>query len=120
MHELALSQQVASIVLRAADGRKVRAVQVEIGALRQVVPEAMHSAWGFVVAGTVLDGAELEITATPAVLECTDCQAKSVLKEELGFHCRSCGSMATKVISGEEFRVLSIDVPKQVPKQTSS
>jgi hydrogenase nickel incorporation protein HypA/HybF len=114
VHELALSQQVASIVSRAATGRVVRSVQVEVGALRQVVPDALASAWQFVIAGTGLARAELQISPTPAVVACQACAAHSQLGPELGFHCRSCGSQQTTVVSGEEFRVLSIDVEQPV------
>lgn len=105
-----MARQVATIAERAAAGARVRTVQVEVGALRQVVPDALSAAWRFVVLGTALDDAELQITATPAVLQCLDCDECSTIGSELGFYCRACDSPQTRVISGEEFRVLSIDV----------
>lgn len=110
MHELALSQQVAGIVARAAAGRTVRLVEVEVGALRQVVPTALSSAWAFVVAQTPLATARLQITASPAVLTCPDCGQESRFTTELGFCCRVCGSTEVQVTSGDQFRVLAIEV----------
>lgn len=110
MHEVALCSQLARAVGRAANGRTVVLVEVEVGALRQVVPEALQHAWGFVVRGTALDRAQLRLSLLPAVLACQECGARSTLGPELGFDCRGCGSPATTVVSGEEFRLVAIDV----------
>lgn len=110
MHEVSLSRQLAAAVLRAAPGRHVRTVHVRIGALRQVVPDALTHAWGFVVLGTPLADAELVVDLRPAQLACDDCAAVTTLGPELGFRCARCDSSATRVVSGEEFTLTAIDV----------
>ena len=52
VHEVALSTQLARLVSNAAEGRQVFTVRLEIGALRQVVPETLVYAWGFVTKNT--------------------------------------------------------------------
>ena len=44
MHAVALSRQLARIVSRNAAGREVLEVELEVGHLRQVVPEALYFA----------------------------------------------------------------------------
>lgn len=53
MHEVALSRQLARIVSRNAAGREVLEVELEVGHLRQVVPEALHFAWSAVRKNTL-------------------------------------------------------------------
>lgn len=110
VHEVSLCQQLASAVTRAAGRRVVETVHVDVGALRQVVPEAMHFAWGAVVRGTPLDDAQLQMRELPAVIRCLDCGTESQLGPELGFSCRACGSADTQVVSGEQFLLRAIDV----------
>jgi hydrogenase nickel incorporation protein HypA/HybF len=110
MHEVSLCRSLAGAVTRAAGGRQVEAIHVDVGQLRQVVPEAMLHAWTFVVRNTPLAGAELELNSIAAVLACDDCGAAAELGPELGFACHSCGSARTHLTSGEEFTLTAIDV----------
>ena len=110
MHEVSLCRSLAAAVTRAAGARRVEAIHVNVGQLRQVVPEAMAHAWTFVVRDTGLDGAALNLTSIPAVLACDQCGASAELGPELGFDCRTCGSAQTHLSSGEEFILTAIDV----------
>jgi hydrogenase nickel incorporation protein HypA/HybF len=110
VHEVSLSRQLAAAVDRARHGRQVAAVHVEIGDLRQVVPDSLSYAWTFVVRGTPLEGARLEICRCPTVLSCVDCGVDVALGPEFGFACRACGSADTRLVSGEQFRLTAIDV----------
>lgn len=110
MHEVSLCRSLAAAVTRAAGDRRVEAIHVDVGQLRQVVPEAMMHAWGFVVRNTALDGAVLNLSSIPAVLVCEECKACAELGPELGFDCHSCGSARTHLSSGEEFILTAIDV----------
>lgn len=109
MHEVALSRQLARIVSRNAAGREVLEVELEVGHLRQVVPEALHFAWNAVRKNT-LGPARLNITEIPAVVSCRECKATTELREVLDFRCQECSSRDLQIISGEEFRVVSIEV----------
>lgn len=117
MHEVSLCRSLAAAVGRAAGDRRVEAVHVTVGQLRQVVPEAMSHAWVFVVRDTFLDGAELHLTSVPAVLACDACGVSDALGPELGFSCHTCGSDRTHLISGEEFTLTAIDVSELIGEQ---
>lgn len=108
VHEVALSMQLAKVVRRAAVGRTVLAVHLRIGALRQVVPETLAYAWGFVSRDTGLGSAELDIEWVPAIVECPVGHKNEVGPWE-GLMCPECARPG-RVISGEEFTIVDIDV----------
>lgn len=110
MHELSIARQLAGVVSRAAGGRQVLAVQVRVGHLRQVVPSSLTSAWTFTVAGTVLEGAALELEEVPVRLSCRACGITAPPPAPLVFDCAVCASPDTSVVAGEELAVVSIDV----------
>lgn len=110
MHEVALSHQLASAVQRASGGRTVLSVHLQIGALRQVVPESLDYAWGFVTKGSTLEQSELKIDWVPAKIKCSNGHQRTLDPNEyLDVRCYECDA-PTSVISGEEFAVIDIDV----------
>ncbi len=120
MHELSLSRQIAAIVERAADGRPVREVELDVGHLRQVVPETLEYCWGLVVGGGPLDGAALRIRRIEAVVACRECGASTTLRGIPMIRCGTCGAAAVDVVSGEEFLVRSIEVGDADPTDGES
>lgn len=108
VHEVALSNQLAGVVRRAAGGRRVTGVHLKIGALRQVVPETLRWAWGFVIDGTDLADAELEVEWIPLVIECANGHVTEVTGQ-LDLTCPECPAKTT-IVGGEEFTVVDIEV----------
>ena len=72
MHELSICSAIASTAAKHADGRSVSQVTVQIGHLRQVVPDALQFSWEVVSSATDLKDAALVIEQVPAVVECAD------------------------------------------------
>ena len=70
MHELSICTAIAKIAHQAAAGRTVERVRVDIGHLRQVVPDTLRHSWEMVVFGTPLDSVPLEVREVAAVIEC--------------------------------------------------
>lgn len=110
MHELALCRSIADIVRRTAAERRVVRVHLQIGELRQVVPDTLVHCWSMTSAGTDLDGAELVVDRVPVRLRCPDCGHVSTMREFPDFGCESCDGGSCEVESGEEFLVTSLDV----------
>jgi hydrogenase nickel incorporation protein HypA/HybF len=110
MHELSLCCSIRDIVERAREGRPVTSVQVQVGRLRQVVPETLEYCWTMVTDSSPLAGSALEIEHVPVVVECHDCGASTTLEEVLVLTCGDCGSARTVVVSGEELMVTSVDL----------
>ena len=113
MHELALCGSIADIVTRHAAGRRVDAVRVRVGQLRQVVPDTLEYCWQVVVAESPLAGCRLLVERIPARLACERCGAEHEMGTEFRFAC-DCGSTAVTVVAGEEFSVASVDVVAEV------
>ncbi len=108
MHELSLSSAIVDTVERHAAGRRVTAVHMTIGALRQVVPESLEFYFEIVSRDTVCEGAELCQTLVQGRASCQSCAREWDLDLPL-FLCAGCGGAATAV-RGEEFELESIDV----------
>ena len=108
MHELSICEAIARTVADRAAGRRVLAVTVRIGYLRQVVPEALAFAWEMLTATTELEGAALQIEYVPAVAACVACGARTTLDAPV-LACATCVSRAVALQSGEELLLVSLE-----------
>jgi hydrogenase nickel incorporation protein HypA/HybF len=109
VHELSLCQSIGRIVQTHAADRRVTVVHLQVGQLRQVVPDTLVYCWGIVNEGTVCEGSELDIDHVPARILCADCGATTQL-EQLRMVCGSCDGTAVSVSTGEELLVTSIEL----------
>lgn len=112
MHEMSLAEGVLQLIedaRRRQPFARVRAVQLEIGALAGVEPEAMRFCFDAVTRGTVAEGARLEIRAAPGQGSCMGCGG-TVEMQELYGDCPRCGSAQVQVTGGTELRVSELEV----------
>jgi hydrogenase nickel incorporation protein HypA/HybF len=109
VHELSLCQSIGQIVRRHADDRTVTVVHLQVGQLRQVVPDTLVYCWGIVNEGTVCEGSVLDIDHVPAAILCRDCGATTEL-QEMRMTCGGCGGTHVSVTAGEELLVTSIEL----------
>jgi hydrogenase nickel incorporation protein HypA/HybF len=112
MHEFSIASAVVATAVKHATGRRVTVVRLRIGALRQVVPDALEFAFGIVSRETVCEGARLEWEAVALRVACTPCARTSELQRP-PFRCPRCGDGAVAVVSGEELEVESIEVEEE-------
>jgi hydrogenase nickel incorporation protein HypA/HybF len=109
MHELAIAEAIAAIAERQAQGRRVIRVEVEVGRLRQVVPDALAFGFELVTHGTALDGAELALDEIPVRLSCKSCAATTE-PDRFPFACEDCGSLDVEVTDGEQLQVVALEL----------
>lgn len=109
MHELSICNAIARTASKHADGRPVSQVIVQVGHLRQVVPDALQFSWDVVSSASGLADAELVVEQVPAVVECRACGTRTTLEMPV-LACGSCGAFDVGLVSGEELRVVSIDL----------
>jgi hydrogenase nickel incorporation protein HypA/HybF len=109
VHELSVSSAIVDTAVRHADGRRVTAVQVRLGQLRQVVASSLAFYFQIVSRETLCEGARLDQEVVPAALRCADC-AHAWEIDMPCFRCPRCGSADATVETGEELQVASIEV----------
>jgi hydrogenase nickel incorporation protein HypA/HybF len=111
VHEYSIATGVVQTALRHAGGRRVTAVSLRVGPLRQVVPEALAFAFELAARGTPCEGALLEQELVPCRLQCPSCAIEWIAREP-DFRCRACGWPAV-VLSGNELQLESIEVEEE-------
>jgi hydrogenase nickel incorporation protein HypA/HybF len=109
MHEMSITQGIIDICEKNAGGRRVLSVDVEIGELSSVVPDAVEFCFEACSQGTLLEGARINIHRIPGNGYCLDCNTDTPLTALFG-SCQKCGGYHIKVVSGEEMRVKEIEV----------
>lgn len=109
MHEMSITQGIIDICEQHAGGRRVLSLEVEIGELSGVVPEAVEFCFEACSRGTLLEGARLNILRVPGRGRCRECGADMPLAMVFDA-CRSCGGYRVVVEAGKEMRVREIEV----------
>ena len=108
MHELAIAQGVVDAIVQRLGPARVTAVDLRIGKVSGVVPDAVRFCFDLVVAGTALDGATLEIDEPSGRVACRRCAAEFDTDEVLAL-C-PCGSADVELLAGRELRIRSVEV----------
>lgn len=108
VHELGIVQEVVEIVSEASRGARVTRIVLEIGNLSTVLPDAVRFCFDLATAGTVLEGATLEIIEIPGLARCRACGIEIPL--ELPFGTCSCGGTDLEWLAGGELRVKEMEV----------
>lgn len=110
MHELSI---VLSIVDTAeAQARKYEAtgverIDLEIGTMAGIEPDALAFAWEAALPGTILAGAERHIHYIQARARCLDCGHEFNV-QQLYEACPQCGEYFTELLQGQELKIKSI------------
>jgi hydrogenase nickel incorporation protein HypA/HybF len=112
VHELALAAAVLRIAEQHGRGRRVVRVELEIGELRQVVPEALEFSFAIAANGTPAEGAELTIEKKPIVVSCDACRVETRLAT-FPLACGRCGSRDVQLRSGEELSVVALELEEE-------
>ena len=112
MHELALCESIRTVLETEAANQgfaTVKRVKLEIGALSGVEPDAMRFGFDVAMAGSLAEGAALEIAETPGQAWCLIC-AKPVAVAARYDACPDCGSHQLQVTGGTEMKILELEV----------
>lgn len=112
MHEFSIATGIAETALDAAkknQATSVTLVEVEIGDAAGVISEALDFAWESVRKGTLLENATLKINKIPLQLRCDTCGTLFHASETFD-PCTSCGGWITRIVTGKELKVISIEI----------
>ena len=110
MHELALTESMLELALRAAEqngASRILQINIRLGVLSGVVPSCVEYYFGLQSKGTIAEGAKLQMTAEPLRIRCRACGAQSASDRTL-LACPHCGSEDFQLLSGREYFVESL------------
>ncbi|WP_201353251.1 hydrogenase maturation nickel metallochaperone HypA [Hydrogenimonas urashimensis] len=112
MHEYSIVQALLNQCEEHATkhrAQKIVKVVTKIGVLSGVEPDLLQTAFDTFKEGTICEEAEFVMNIQPLVIYCHDCKNESSLKE-LAMACPKCGSLATKVVDGEDMYLMSLEM----------
>ncbi len=110
MHELAIAESVLSTITARVGDRTVHEVRLEVGRLSGVSADSLRFCFSLAASGTVVSGAALQIDEPRGRGLCSSCGADFELLEP--FPLCACGSADVRVLSGDELRILSVEVSR--------
>ncbi len=108
MHELSIVESLIDAVLEKTGTRAVTGVNLRIGPLSGVLPDALRFCFDVASAGTTLAGARLQIDEPQGHGRCRTCGNNFVLTDM--FLLCPCGSADVEVVSGRELNLVSVEV----------
>lgn len=114
MHEFSIIGQVLKTVEYVASQNnlsKVTKIVLQIGKLRQVMPDFLQFAFEAASSETIAENAILELKIIPIKIECLKCHCVSSVNKTAYF-CPDCRSNEIKIISGKEILIESIEGDK--------
>ncbi len=120
MHEASLVRTLldkVTALLTEHRGESVDEIRVELGPLSGVEPLLIQSAFEQLAPQHALGNSKLVINEIPLTAKCRTCGAKFEI-ERFRFRCSACESSELQVISGDEFRLLSITIQQSVNVET--
>lgn len=118
MHELSIVARILDMALdvsRRNGDATVERVWVDIGALRQVVPEIMSFAFEAASRGTRAENAVFEWCEVPAEIVCENCETKFGPQEPIWL-CPECGAGGGYIVHGDELVLRSVTLRNQTAK----
>ncbi|MBU1223851.1 MAG: hydrogenase maturation nickel metallochaperone HypA [Gammaproteobacteria bacterium] len=119
MHELAVAQALVEQVDAVIDqhnATQASRIRVRIGPLAGIVPELLASAFPLAAAGSRMEHAELDLVDAPIQVRCQACGAETDAAMNR-LICGACGDWHTRIISGDELLLESVEL-ETVPSLT--
>ncbi|HEX2923378.1 MAG TPA: hydrogenase maturation nickel metallochaperone HypA [Chloroflexota bacterium] len=113
MHELAITEsilQIATDEAKRVGATQVKLIRLKVGAMSQVVPDAVQYYLDLLSPGTIAEGVKLEAITIPIGATCPNC-SESFVVENYDLACPRCGGTG-KITQGRELSVESIEVEK--------
>lgn len=107
MHEMTIALNIIEIAEEQAKLNEVQSfseIELEVGEVSGVVPEALQFALDSAIKDSVLEQAHIKILVVPAQTKCRACAAM-YRPDDLFSICPSCSAFNNDVIAGKELKV---------------
>ena len=118
MHELAVCQSMLQQVQQIAQEHRARTVTritVQIGPLSGVEARLLSEAFPLAAAGGIARDAELIIETLPVRVKCEQCGAETEARPNR-LLCGACGDYHTRLLSGDEMLLASLELDRDNPE----
>lgn len=117
MHEVPIATAIVEQAVQAVaphGATRIDLIEVEIGRMRQVVPEALQVAFAAVSDGTIAEGAQLEMTEVDMQAVCQVCGHE--FQPEINLYiCPRCQQADVRIVAGNDMILKSITA--QTPEE---
>ena len=113
MHEMSIALDIITTVENEMKDHKVRSLKglkLRVGAMTAVEPDSLQFCFDAAIEKTPLEGAKLFIEEIPLKGRCENCSEEFLLEHYFSTPCPACGEKASKIISGRELDVVSMEV----------
>jgi hydrogenase nickel incorporation protein HypA/HybF len=113
MHEFSIASALIDQVLKIAEKNcleRIETIEVEVGAMQMVIPEALEAAFTAVSENTPAAGATMKQYEVPARARCRACGEtyETTIDRYL---CPQCGRADPKIVSGHDIILKSLTGP---------
>jgi hydrogenase nickel incorporation protein HypA/HybF len=113
MHEMAVAENIIKVIEEKLTEEnhkgKVTRINLKIGKLTCVEPEALRLSFEVISKESSLEKASLMIDSVPITGKCKDCKKKLNL-EVMDFTCPFCGSFRIEIKTGRELLIESFEI----------
>jgi hydrogenase nickel incorporation protein HypA/HybF len=112
MHELAIADNIVTAVLAEVERRGLKSVAtiaLRVGALTDVVPEALEFGFEILTRETLLNGTKLRIELVPCQGHCRDCGRNFEVREFV-FVCPHCQGSGIDLTKGTELDIAYLEI----------
>jgi hydrogenase nickel incorporation protein HypA/HybF len=116
MHELSIALNIVDGVLEEAQqrGLRVAAVHLRLGPLAGVDEQALVFVYPMACEGTPLEGTQLVVQRTEAVVCCPVCEREAPPPTVYDLRCPICGSCDARVFCGTELEITALEIISEV------
>ena len=115
MHELSIASDILRCAVEAA-GRhgavRIQEIVVEVGAMRRVMSEALHTAFEMISEGTPAEGAAMKVIETAIKGTCRDCGCAFEPTID-NFLCPRCEQANVEITGGNDIVLKSVSCEVQ-------
>jgi len=112
MHELSIALSIVELAeeeAKKADATTISKIEVEVGTMAGIDPDALLFAWDSVIQGTMAQQSTLVINTIQAEAHCLEC-GTDFPAENFFVQCPDCGSYRYQITKGKELRISSLMV----------
>lgn len=109
MHELSIMENALAVAIEQSAGRIITRIDMAVGELTAVVPDALQFAFEVLSKGTAAESATLHVEHIPVSCHCATCD-KDFIVNNFHYECPECQTVTTAIVQGQELHLISIEV----------